>query len=244
MPPSHAAALDSEREVRDEADRLAGTGRVGHRPAAVDEVPLGCSPAVVEDGLAHELDLHRPLDALDRADEHVVAVVVGRRSSVRRDLVFARAGPHRQRVADGDPAPRRLPERDKHVRPRLVLAVGRMVDPERAEPERPGLTVEEAPEDARGVERRDAEPVDRAVRSHERAGVAVRKEGVLGDRWEGGRRGGALGRGPASVAALLTTRPTGRASDRARQPARPLLSAPMIPVRTDARAEASRAAAA
>ncbi len=72
----------------------AGAGRVGLVPVAVRERPLRRRAAVVEDGLADELDLDRALDALDRAHEHVVAVVVGRRPRVRRDLVLARrAGP-------------------------------------------------------------------------------------------------------------------------------------------------------
>ena len=85
MPCPHAAALDSEREIRLEADRLAGSRRVGDVPIAVDERPRRRLAPVVEDGLADELDLDVSLEALDGADEHVVGVVVGRRPRVRRD---------------------------------------------------------------------------------------------------------------------------------------------------------------
>ena len=136
---------------------------------AADQRPLGGRPAVVERGLADELDLDLPVDALDRADEHVVGVVVGRRSRVRGDLVLVIARPDGQRVADDEPAARRLPRRHEHVRPRLVRTRRRVVDAERPEPEEPGLAVEQAAEDARGVEGGHAQPVDRAVGRDERA---------------------------------------------------------------------------
>ena len=59
-----------------------------------------------------------------------------------------------------------------------------MVDRVRPEPEEPGLPVEQAPEHARGIERRNAEPVDRAVGRDERGRVAVRQERVVRDRRE------------------------------------------------------------
>jgi hypothetical protein len=67
-----------------------------------------------------------------------------------------------------------------------------VVDPERTEPERPGLPVEQAAEHARRVEGGDAEPVDRAVGRDQRARVAVGQEAVLGDRRERRRRGRTL----------------------------------------------------
>ena len=57
-----------------------------------------------------------------------------------------------------------------------------MGDLERAEAEEAGLAVEEAAEDARRVEARNAEPVDRAVGSDERTRVAVGQERVVRDR--------------------------------------------------------------
>ena len=66
--------------------------------APVDERPLRRLATVVEDGLADELDLDPAVEALDRAHEHVVGVVVGRRPRVRRDLVLVVVRAHRQRV--------------------------------------------------------------------------------------------------------------------------------------------------
>ena len=57
---------------------------------------------------------------------------------------------------------------------------------------RPGPAVEQGAEHARRVEARDAQPVDRSVRSDERTRVAVGQERVVRDRREGRRRGGAL----------------------------------------------------
>ena len=84
--------------------------------------------AVVEDGLADELDLDAAVDALDRPDEHVVGVVVGGRPRVRRDRVLVVPRPDRERVADDDPARRGLPRRHEDVRARLVRTGRRMVD--------------------------------------------------------------------------------------------------------------------
>ncbi len=150
--------------------------------------------AVVEDRLADELDLDAALEALDRAHEHVVGVVVGRRPRVRRDLVLVVARAHGQRVADDDPAGRRLPgrRRARSSRARTTRAVG-MVDAERPEPERrrPRRS-SRLPKTLGESKRGHAEPVDRAVGRDERAGVAVGEERVVGDRRERRRRGGAL----------------------------------------------------
>ena len=58
-----------------------------------DQRPLGRDAAVVEDGLADQLDLDLAVEAQDRAHEHVVAVVVGRRPGVGSDRVLAVRGP-------------------------------------------------------------------------------------------------------------------------------------------------------
>ena len=88
-------------------------------------VHVACLAAVVEHGLADELDLDVSVEALDGADEHVVGVVVGRRARVRRDLVLVVPRSHRQRSTNDDPPARRLPGRLEDIRPRLVArAVG------------------------------------------------------------------------------------------------------------------------
>ena len=101
-----AAALDAERHVGLQPDRLPGAGGVGGVAVVADERPLGRRAAVVEHRLADQLDLDLALDALDGAHQHVVGVVVGRRPGVRRDRVLAAARPHGQRVAHDDPAAR------------------------------------------------------------------------------------------------------------------------------------------
>ena len=68
--------------------------------------------------------------------------------------------------------------------PGLVAAAGRHVDAVGSEPERAGAAVEQRAEHARAVEARQAQPLDRAVGRDQRAGVAVREEGVVGDRRE------------------------------------------------------------
>ncbi len=156
VPAADAVSLDPEQEVRAEADRNGRAVRVRRVAVVADERPLRGRAPVVEGGLAEDLDLDATLDTPDGAHEHVVAVVVGRGPRVRRDLVVARVRPHRQRVPHLDPALRRLPGRDEDVRARLVLTGGRMVDPVRRDPEEPGLSVEQAAEDARRVEGGDA----------------------------------------------------------------------------------------
>ena len=71
--------------------------------------------------------------------------------------------------------------------PGQVAARGRHLDVGGAEPEAAGVAVEDRAEHARRVEARQAEPLDVPVRRHERAGLAVGQEAVLGDRRERAR---------------------------------------------------------
>ena len=103
----------------------------------------------------------------------MVGVVVCGRSGVRCDRVLVIPGSDRQRVAYQNPAGRRFPGGDQDVRPWLVDARCRMVDPEGSEAKAAGLPVEQTTEDARRVEAGHAEPIDRSIWGHERAGVAV-----------------------------------------------------------------------
>ena len=188
--------LDAERHVGLQPDRLAGAGGVGCVTAVADERPLGRRAPVVEDRLAHQVDLDAALQAQDGAHEHVVAVLVGRRPGVRRDLVLVIARTHGQRVADQGPAARRVPRRQEGVRAGLVDARRGDVDTERAQPERAGLAIQQCAEDAGRVEARHAEPVDRSIGRDQRAGVAIGEERVVADRREGrGRRGALRGGG-------------------------------------------------
>ncbi len=115
---------------------------------------------------------------------------------MRCDLVLVIPRADRQRVADENPAGRRLPRRGQDVRARLVDPRRRVVDPEGPEPKASGLTVEQAAEYARGVEAGHAEPVDRPIGGDERAGVAVRQERIIGDwrEWRGSSRTPVLAR--------------------------------------------------
>ena len=143
--------------------------------------------AVVEGRLADELDLNPAFKAVDRSHQHMVGVVVGRRPGVRGDLVLVIPGADRQRVADENPSGRSLPRRCQDVRARLVDPRRRVVDPEGPEPKASTLPVKQAAKHARRIEAGHAEPVDRPIGGHERAGAAVGQERVIGDRRE--RRG-------------------------------------------------------
>ena len=148
VPRAYPVPFDAEREVGGEAYGEPRARRVGGVPPVVGEGPGRVRAAIVEDGLADELDLDGALEALDRPDEDVLRVVVGRRPCVRRDRVLAGRRPHRQRVADDDPARRRLPGRHEDVGTGLVVPRGGMADSERAELEVPRLAIEERAEDA------------------------------------------------------------------------------------------------
>ena len=79
-------------------------GGVGGVAVVADERPLRGRAAVVEVRLADQLHLDVAVEAQDRAHEHVVGVVVGRRPGVRGDRVLAAARTHRQRVAHEQPS--------------------------------------------------------------------------------------------------------------------------------------------
>ena len=146
--PSDTAALDSERQVGPQPERLPGAARVGRVRVAVSQCPLCLRPPVVEAGLADEVDSDLTLDTHHRSYEHVFGVIVYRRPRVRCDRVLAKIGPYRQRVSDDDPTRGCLPRRDENVGARLVRSSGGMVDAERPEPEETRLPVEHAGEDA------------------------------------------------------------------------------------------------
>ena len=173
---------------------------IGHPIVALEERPRCRCPAVVEDRLAGQLDLDLALDALHGADEHMVGAVVGRRSGVRCHAILADTRPHGERVAHHHPSTARVPRRDERIGSRFIGARVRDGHAEGSQPEAAGLAVEQGGEHAGRIEPRHAEPVDRSVRSDERAGVAIRQERVVGDRGE--RRGG--GRALCCQAALMT----------------------------------------
>ena len=194
----HPVALDAEGDVGPQPDRHVGPGRVGGAAVVADHLPFGGNPAVVEVRLADQLHLDLALEAERGADQQMLPVLVGWRPGVGRDPILAAGRAHGQRVADQDPTRLGVPGGGQGVGPGLVVARDRVVDPERRETKGARLAVEQGAEDARRVEARHAEPVDRAVGSDEGAGVTVGEERVLGDRRERRGRGGALGGGPVT----------------------------------------------
>ena len=81
----HALALDAQRQVRPQPEHLIAARGVGDPVVPVPEAPRRRDLPVVEDRLAHELDLDLPVQALDRPNQHVIGIVVGRRTRVGRD---------------------------------------------------------------------------------------------------------------------------------------------------------------
>ncbi len=149
-------AFEPEPQVADQPQRPPGAGCIerlrvtGHRRPRAGDAP------VIEQRLADQLDLDRPVDALDRAHQRVVGVVVGRWACVRGGRAHLALAPvsDDQRVADHRPAGGCLPRRLEHVRARVVAAACGHAHPGGAEPEAAGATVENRREDARRIEAR------------------------------------------------------------------------------------------
>ena len=78
-------------------------------PLSSTRLPRGGHPSVVEDRLAHQLDLDATVDALGCAHEQVLGVDVRRWSGVGRDGVGTQRRAHRQGVTHHHPARWRLP---------------------------------------------------------------------------------------------------------------------------------------
>ena len=155
VPRPHAVAFDAEAQVGLESNRLPRARRFGSVTAAVDQRPSRLCTAVIESGLANQLDLDAAIEALDRAHQHVVGVVVGRRPRVRCDLVLVIQRAHRQGCADENPARGGPPGRLDDVRTRLICVCSGVRDAERREVEDTGASIEQAAEHARRVEARD-----------------------------------------------------------------------------------------
>ena len=91
VPGPHPVTLDADRHVGLEPDRLTCPARIGRVAVLADQRPLRRHAAVIEHGLADQLDLDPAVEAQDRAHQHVVAVLVGRRPGVGRDQCPRRA---------------------------------------------------------------------------------------------------------------------------------------------------------
>ena len=184
---AHARALEADAQVgrQRELGRPALGGRDRLAVAAAGVLPVRVAAAVVEDRVALELDLDAAVDAADRPQQDVIGVVVGGRAAVRaRALVGVVPRADQQDVADDHPAAVRPPRRLEDHRARQVAAGGGDHRVGGAEPERPGVTVQDRAEHARAVVAGQAHPLDRATGSDERAGLTVRQEAVVRDRRE------------------------------------------------------------
>src|SRR5579875_1439801 len=95
---------------------------------ALHRAPSGDGPAVVERRLADHLDLGAPIDAFDRAHEHVSGVIVRRRSRVGDGGLALLPFAHHERVDHDQPALRGHPRRLQHVRAGQIAAAGGHVD--------------------------------------------------------------------------------------------------------------------
>ena len=74
---AHAAgdpAVQLQGDVPEQSHRLSAAARVRGEPFLVHQAPARLLGRVVKGGLADRLDLDRPMDALDRAQEHVLGV--------------------------------------------------------------------------------------------------------------------------------------------------------------------------
>ena len=123
-----------------EPDRRAGAGRVGRVPARrrrASTPPASARSRTPARRPARPRRCPRGTSTVRTSMWSASSSAGGRVCGVTVVLAVRRA--HRQRVADDDPAGRRLPRRDEDVRARLVGPRGRNVDSERAEPEGAGL---------------------------------------------------------------------------------------------------------
>ena len=182
---SHAGALEADPQVG--RQRQLGRPAVGRRDGLVvalaDVLPVRVAAPVVEDRVALQLDLDAAVDAADRAQQHVVGVVVRGRAPVRGGaLLGVMPRTDEQHVAHDHPAAAGAPRRLQDHRAGQVPARGGDHRVGGAEPERAGVAVQQRAEHARTVIAREAHPFDGSARRDERARLAVRQEAVVRDR--------------------------------------------------------------
>ena len=151
--------------------------------AALGVPPAGVLASVVEGGHAVQGELGLAVHAADRAQQHVLGVVVGGRPDVRASVrMVMLPRPHDQALAHHEPALAAVPAGLEHHRPGQVAPVARHIHVVRAEPEPARVPVQHRAEDARAVHLRQAHPLDRAARCHQRGDLAIGQERVVRDR--------------------------------------------------------------
>jgi hypothetical protein len=187
--PANDGAVHLEGDVAAQAHRLPSSARVRGQALLVHERPARLLGRVVERGLADDLDLHLPVDALDGSDEHVVRVARPQRPPGDIRFVIAVRGREHEGVMDHAPSRLRHPRRLEHVGSGDVTPRRRRPEPLRTHAVGARATVEERGEDRRRVEAGKAEPFDRPVGSHQGARMAIGEESVVADAvelWDGG----------------------------------------------------------
>ena len=180
-----ARPLQAHPHVRGQGQRHVAAlgGDDGLVVALAGVLPAAPLAAVVEGGLAVHAELDRAVHAPHGAQQHVLGVVVGRRPPVRAAVpVVVPPRPHDQAVAHHHPALAAVPAGLQDHGAGQVAPVGRDHQVLGAEPEPPGVPVQQGAENARAVHPRQAHPLDRAARRDQRGDLAVRQEAVIGDR--------------------------------------------------------------
>ena len=163
--------------------RVAGRGADRHGLVAVPLVgpDAGLGP-VLEDGhdVCYHLDV--ALDARRQPQEGARGGGVSRRPAVVGSSRSVRHRPHHEQVLHEQPAGGGVPGRLEHHGPGDVAPVVGYLGAGGPEAEIAGCPVEQGSEDAGGVRSGEAQPLDRAVRGHQAAVLAVRDEAVVSDR--------------------------------------------------------------
>jgi hypothetical protein len=146
----------------------------------VTPCPAG-SPVIEQRGTVHD-GLDPAADARRDPDQRADRAEFSRSPVVIRPPSLALDRAHGQEVLNGHPSRRRLPGRLQHHRPWHIPAVLGHLDIAGTEPERASGPVQQRPEHTRGVGAWQAQPLDRPVRRHQAALLAIGQESIVGDR--------------------------------------------------------------
>ena len=149
-----------------------GHGAAAERRAVGAELDVRHVAAVVEPRLALESEAHLPANDADHADQAVL--VRGPLAGNRHEVDHLADAVHAQE------------SRDEDRRARQIQLLGDVVDAVGRDAEvTTSLMIEQRSEDARRVEPRCAEPVDRAVGRDQRSGLQVSDQAMVFYRWIG-----------------------------------------------------------
>src|SRR5215207_3176119 len=150
-----------------------------------DVPPRSRAAAIVECGLAVDLDVDETVQAAEDAEQDVLGLTVARRADIPLRAVFVvTPRPDQQNVVHLEPAGGRAPRRLQDHRSRQVATTGRDGPVDRPDAKPPRVAVENRREDARPVHLRQRQPLDAPAGRDERADLAVGEQGVVRDRWK------------------------------------------------------------